>query len=155
MKTNYLLPHYFKKIGWILFIPSALFGILELYAQGFLGSRALPFFTAVPKWEAAYIDTFGWAGMDELAVIMVAVSLLFIAFAKEKTEDEYVVKIRSESLTWAIMVNYVIIIIGTLCLYEMNYLTFIMVNTFTLLILYIIKFRTALHRSIKLSRYEE
>ena len=30
MKANYLLPNYFKKIGWILFLPSLIFGVLTL-----------------------------------------------------------------------------------------------------------------------------
>ncbi|HQP54463.1 MAG TPA: hypothetical protein PK368_10525, partial [Bacteroidales bacterium] len=33
MKTNYLFPNRFKKIGWLLFIPGIILGVLCLIDQ--------------------------------------------------------------------------------------------------------------------------
>ena len=60
-----------------------------------------------------------------------------------------------ESLVWAIQANFLIIIIGTLCIYEIYYITFLVFNMYTVLILYIIKFRIAIHNLNKAVKNEE
>ena len=40
MKTNYLFPNKFKRIGWLILIPSAIVGLVTLiyeYEPSFLG----------------------------------------------------------------------------------------------------------------------
>ncbi len=145
MKTNnYLFPHSFKKIGWIMFYPFAAIGI---------------WFLADPDWFAPFWDNVFdkpqsvWDGImryrDEVAVIGLTLSLLFIGFSREKIEDEYVAKLRGDSLVWSMLVGYGLLILATVFLYDENYLTFMLVNLFLILMLYIVKFTIALHRFSK------
>ena len=65
------------------------------------------------------------------------ISIMFIAFSKEKKEDELLSKIRLESLMWAVYINYTIIIVCTITLYGLAFSWVMLLNLFTLLIMYI------------------
>lgn len=158
MKTNYLFPAGFKKIGWTILIPFAVLGLLHLYTNGFFFHDFDIAGVNVPsKWDAIYKNTlpFSWDGWDELLVIVNIVALSFISFSKEPYEDELIRKIRMDSLVWALLANYLIIIAATLFIYNGYYFTFLILNIFTTLILYIIKFRCALHHLNKITKNEE
>ena len=77
---------------------------------------------------------------DEIAAIGSIVGLLFIAFSKVKVEDEYVSKIRLESLQWAIYFNFVLLILATIFVHGMLYFQVIIFNMFTPLIFFIVRF---------------
>ena len=47
---------------------------------------------------------------DEIASILLIIGGILVAFSKTKDEDEYISKIRMESLIWATYVNYFILI---------------------------------------------
>jgi len=87
--------------------------------------------------------------------IILIVGLLFIAFSKEKIEDEMIVKIREQSLVWAVMVNFIILIIGILLIFGLPYLHFLSLQIFFVLILFIAKFNFELFRFKKVSKDEE
>ena len=85
MKSNYLLPPCFKRIGWILFVPFAVLGIWEIYTYGLiLGEYGVPGLPVLPQWKGAHSIImhfpFSWDGWDELLIIGLIVSLIFIAF---------------------------------------------------------------------------
>lgn len=142
--SNILLPHYFQKIGWFLFFPSAILGFLALSIEfefqwleisgvrenGFLVSSAENF-------------------TNELAIISLFISLFFIAFSKEQTEDEYIQKIRLDSILFGCYGYFVLNVIGTILFYGFDYLSFMLINMFSLPILFIGRFKWVLYSQRK------
>ncbi|MBN2237956.1 MAG: hypothetical protein JW729_10375 [Bacteroidales bacterium] len=97
MNTNYLLPHSFKKIGWILFIPSFIFGILYLIFDlepAFLDCKVIAFFNDEILEDLTFVSITENNLLNEIIGILIIVSASFIVFAKEKKEDEFITRIR-------------------------------------------------------------
>lgn len=81
--------------------------------------------------------------------------LLFVAFSKEKTEDEYIAKLRGDSLIWAVIVNAVLMIALSATVFGGWFVWVSFFNLYTTLVLFIIKFHLALHRFYKEASHEE
>ena len=90
-----LLPHPFKRIGWMLFIPTALFGLL-MAIDGFNGfpSFLLPG-SAVAGDIANRIS-------NNVALIGVLLGSLLITCSRERVEDELIARIRLNALLAAL-----------------------------------------------------
>lgn len=152
MKNSYLFPAYFKKIGWYMFPFLLLFSIYVLYIKDGAGwNVSLQSLVTDSQWFRCEVQDIS----DEIAFTGMAVSLLFIAFAKRKDEDEYISRIRLESLIWAVIVNYLILTVATWLVYGFAYFSVMMYNMFTVLILFIIKFELTLYKLKKSTRNEE
>ena len=132
MRKNYLFPTTFRKIGWCLFVPFAITS-----NEDWLKVNAL----SVIPWGIIKNSLF-----DELSMIGLTVSLLFIAFSKEKDEDECIANIRSNSLIWATITAYSLLIVCTMLIYDMQYLNFVFIDLFMILFLFIIKYNIELYK---------
>jgi hypothetical protein len=66
---------------------------------------------------------------------------IIFAFSKEKHEDEMVAAIRLHSLAWATIVNYAILLLSYLLIFDIAFLNVLMAAMFTQLIIFIILFR--------------
>ena len=73
--------------------------------------------------------------------------LLFIAFAKEKHEDEFINKLRLESLQWALLFNYALLLVATWLVHGFGYIDVMMYNMLTILLFFIIRFHVVLFRN--------
>lgn len=116
MKRDYLLPSCFRVWGWGLLVPSVALGLCFMYDWG----------------------TGCW--MDELSVIGLTLALLFIGFARCRQEDECVAALRLKALTLAVLVEYAVLVAGTLTCYEFVYLDFVVYNMFTVLVAFVLLF---------------
>lgn len=164
MKTNYLLPNEFKKIGWFLFIPSCIFGAILLFmfweAQNIPG---LDWFnwnvpaiaTEEPLSDPQFFLIVKTNVLDEIISLLIIISALFVAFSKEKQEDEYISKIRLESLVWATYVNYAVLALAIIFVYDLAFFWILVFNMFTILLFFIIRFNWVLYKSKKQVRDEE
>lgn len=158
MKLNYLFPNKYKKIGWMIFIPSVLFALANLFLE------YEPKFLDL-KVPAIFIDEFfgdkkffGFKTnniLDEILGILIIISSLLVAFSKEKLEDEYIAKIRLESLVWATYVNYGILLVAIIFVYDFSFLWVMIFNMFTVLLFFIIRFNWQVIKLKKLTNYEE
>jgi amino acid transporter len=152
MKTNYLFPHRFKKIGWIIFFPSVLLGIYSLFVElqpEFL-NVSVPALLDSPFLE--HVQFFRMIKdniLDEILGVLIIVGGVFIVFSKEKVEDEFISKIRLESLVRATYLNYAILLFALLFIYNMGFFTVMIINMFTILIFFIIHFHWSLYKSKK------
>jgi hypothetical protein len=158
MKTNYLFPHRFKKIGWLLFIPGIILGLVVLIFQSHISFFDIKVFSIVNQQifeDTKYFYTHENNVLDEIAGILLIVGALLIAFSKEKSEDEYIAKIRLESLVWATYINYAILILAMILVYDMIFLWILIFNMFTLLIFFVIRFNWALNNFKNQIGYEE
>ncbi|WP_157966110.1 hypothetical protein [Cognataquiflexum aquatile] len=142
MLTKLLLPYRLKFIGLALLLPMTLLLILSgvheyelswLTWDGFRKTGDL-FYGSDENftYEFAYIGTF--------------LSMFLIAFSKEKIEDEYIQKLRLDSLLLAFYLYSLISILGTLVFYSFDYLLFMGYNTFSLQLVFIIRFRWVMYR---------
>lgn len=149
MKKNYLFPHQFRMIGWVLAIAAvAAFIVTRIWFPN------LSF-----KMPSLYFDTFfddenesgffRMARADTLSFAMpvLTIGLLFIGFSKEKVEDEFVQYLRTQSLIWATYITAALFIIATLLIYGISYLYVPFLVFFVFLILFIVKFRIEVHRA--------
>jgi hypothetical protein len=87
--------------------------------------------------------------------LLLIIGAILIAFSKEKFEDEFISKIRLESLVWAIYLNYAVLILAIIFIYDMTFFWVIVLNMFTLLFFFIFRFNWALIKSKKQIRDEE
>jgi hypothetical protein len=83
---------------------------------------------------------------NEFALIGTFISLFFLAFSREKEEDEYIQKLSLDSLLVAFYANTFILIIGTMLFYGFGYLEFMGYNMFTIQVIFIARFRWVLHK---------
>ena len=158
MKFKYLFPNKYKKIGWFVLIPSVIVGIIIT-----LGVEPPSFLTInVP---AIFIDElfgdkklFGLVKtniFDEVLSILIIVSSILVGFSKEKQEDEFIAKIRIESLVWATYVNYGILVLAIAFVFEIAFLQIMIFNMFTILLVFIVRFNWLVYKLNKAVDYEE
>lgn len=156
MKTSYLFPNSYRKVGWVIFIPSIILGLFTIFAGfefSFLNIKVLSLlptsFDATP--EIRPTVTRLWAIVEdnftqEVAGVLFIVGAMLVAFSKEKKEDEYIAKIRLESLLWATYITFAIQIFCLLFFYGFTFLNAMIINIFTILILFIIRYHYVLYR---------
>ena len=143
MLTKILLPHRYQLLGWILFLP---FAVL-LFSENYLGFSFswLEFGTSKDGLLENSKENF----TNEFALIGVFISLFLIAFSREIEEDEYIQKLRLDSLLMACYVNTLILILGTMIFYGLGYLEFMGYNMFTIQLIFIGRFRWVLFKQQK------
>ena len=144
MNKNYLFPHRFRIVGWVLAIVAVV---------GYLWLPEIHF-----KMPSLYFDTFfddenesgffrmATANSLSIAMILLTIGLLFIGFSKERVEDEFVQYLRAQSLIWATYVTATLFIATTLLIYGIAYIYVPFLVFYVFLILFIIKFRIEVHR---------
>jgi hypothetical protein len=69
-----------------------------------------------------------------------------VGFSKEKIEDEYIASIRMNALVWAVFVNYSLLIVAFIFIYDLSFLNVMAYNMFTVLLLFIIRFHYLLFK---------
>jgi hypothetical protein len=144
MKKLPLLPHLYQRIGFLLFV---LFLALGIAYSGW--DYEISWLSYHP--DAKHLENFGNQNFtDELVAIGLMVSMLLISFSKEKIEDEAIQFFRLASLQWAVIVNYIILILCTLFVYGTAFLSVIMYNMFTILFIFVIRFRFVLYQHNKI-----
>ncbi|MDR2563109.1 MAG: hypothetical protein LBC98_04120 [Prevotellaceae bacterium] len=150
MKINVLFPNKLRPLGWILLIPSAILGYFAVFKDfefAFLDLKVLSFLHTPWNDMEAVCKVIENNITQELAGIFFIVGALLAAFSKEKIEDEYISKIRLESLLWAVYATFIIQIVCLIFLYDMAFLYSMIVNMFTLLIVFIIRYNFIIYRS--------
>lgn len=170
MKTNYLFPHACKRIGWIA-LAAILTGIIVYFAVNPPWDSIDEFAAIIqkPRFILAAMQTLTFFLSTTTGIMItsaIIVSLLLVAFSREKNEDEYISKIRGDSLVWAMITTYALIIITLIIMipvyaWDASFygafamLLFIYFNLYTILILFLIKFNFALSKLNKAAHYEE
>jgi hypothetical protein len=150
MSTNYLFPNRYKKLGWLLFILGIIIGIAFLIYQSDINLFNIKAFALAE--EALFSDNsfFSISGnnfLDDISSILIIIGALLIAFSKEKFEDEFISKIRLESLVWATYINYAILTLAIIFVKDMTFFWVLVFNMFTLLVFFLVRFNWALYKS--------
>lgn len=159
MKLNFLFPNKFKSIGWFTLIPSAIIGLSTLiyeYEPSFLDFNVPAIF--VDELFSVNKKTFRMVTnniLNEILGVLIVISTFLVAFSKEKSEDEYISKIRFESLAWAVYFNYAILTLTLLFIYDLAFLWVMVFNMFTVLLFFIVRFSWQISKLKKSASYEE
>jgi hypothetical protein len=144
METRYLLPHRYKLIGWVLLIVFFTLGVLRLTMGESFQLEMLSFSReGTTKFLSDGDFLFNLKAnnfTDEIIMVLLLISLLLTGFSKEKTEDEWIGKIRLESLVWSVYVNTLLLIGAIIFIYGFMFLDVMIVNIATTMILFIIRF---------------
>jgi hypothetical protein len=158
MKLNYLFPNKYNKIGWLILIPSAIIGLITLileFEPDSLDFNVPAIFIDELLGDKHFIGIVNNNVLNEILGILIIISSLLVAFSKEKLEDEYISKIRLESLVWAVYVNYAILLLSFLFIFDLSFLWVMICNMFTILLFFIIRFNWQIFKLKKSARYEE
>ena len=156
MKTNYLLPNKYKPLGWILFILGIIGGIFMVstdYEADVLTTNVLPIYSEPFTFrDAGFFQIIENSILDEIIALTIIIGGLLVGFTKEKIEDEFIYKLRKDSLVWAIIFNYIVLIFAILFVYEFTFFDVLVFNMFTPLIFFIVRFNFLKHKT---ASYEE
>jgi uncharacterized membrane protein len=144
MNSKLLLPGRFKKWGILLLLPSLALGILVRFFDFRFDFLTVSWKTSNKLFENDNINF-----TDEIALTGIILGLIFIAFSREKNEDEFINRTRLESLQWAVLINYGLLIVATWLVHGLNYIDVMMYNMLTVLIIFIIRFHMVLRRNNK------
>lgn len=164
MKKSYLFPNYFKKIG--LAIISVILLLIVLHAVELIDVDKISFKTFAIMEDRSI---FGSGNSEEsiffkivdcnfytIFLVTLGIGVIFVTFSKERIEDEYISKIREQSLVWAILISSFINILIALFIYGFPYLTYmIYISPFLLFVCYFFKFNFEIYKLKKSLRDEE
>jgi len=152
MEKTYLLPHRFKKMGWILLglglvlgIAMRFFGIDSDYFGRipFLGIVTENFLTSNKHFFEIAENGF----LDELVAVLIILGGVLVGFCKTKIEDEFILQMRLSSLVWSVYVNYGVLFLAVLFVFDMPFFDVMVLNMFTVLLFFIIRFHILLHKA--------
>ncbi len=157
MKSSILLPSKFKKIGWFILIPSMIAGLLKVSSEYefVFTSKVFAFI-----YDESLTDT-RYFGINETDITNTLISVCFIvgallvAFSSEKSEDEYIASLRLNSLQWAVLVNYLLLIVTFIFIYGVSFLNIMLYNMFTVLIIFIARVHYLLYKTNQLTKDDE
>lgn len=148
MKTRFLFPHKYRLVGWVLAIPSFILMLLVMHADfelKFLYYGNGPSIFASDGSDFLFnIHRHNFT--DEVGSLLLIMGLLMIAFSREKEEDERTVKLRLESLLWAVYVNSAWLIFSIIFFYGALFGSIMTYNICTPLILFIARYYFVMYK---------
>lgn len=152
MIKNPLLPNRYKWLGWCLLVPGLISGIIITttdYEASWLSMRVFSIINQDLLGFTRYF-TFTKANFTgTLADILILVGGMLVAFSREKQEDEFIARLRLSSLMWAVVVNYVLLLLALLFVYGMSFFHVMVYNMFTVLLIFIARFNYLLYKNNK------
>ena len=122
MKKSYLLPVGFKKVGLWMVVPFLVLSVLCLCEVLDDTTISLPM-PALCCWNGWFCMT-ETSLIEEIAMLGLLASLVFIALSREQDEDEMTAHIRMQSFVWSTWATSIVLALGILFVYDFEFLTF-------------------------------
>ena len=149
MKTRFLLPNKFKTIGLIaMLISTIIFLVVLLFDEQI--SVNYPVFVIWSLGNSGHPTLLNFEKHDILSTIsgiLLLLSMILVAFSSENNEDEYITKLRLESLIWAVYINCVFLLFCFLFFYGWPFALMMVFNMYSILLLFIVRFNFQLYKS--------
>lgn len=158
MSTYLLLPNKFKKIGWFILIPSFIAGIILCitdYQAEWLHTKTFAVVNEEIFGKSQYFSLIETNITNTLVGVLFIVGAMLVSFSKEKTEDEYITNLRLQSLQWALLVNNLLLLFSFLFIYGTTFLSIMVYNMFTVVVIFIIRFNYILYKNTKFATDEK
>lgn len=149
MDTKLLLPNRFKRIGWLLFVPCLVLTVLALLEVApsvsfFGGEHFLVKWTTITFSEkgsmAALLDGNVADFAGELLMTLTVIGFYFVAFSRERTDDEWIMKVRHESLLWGFYVHLIGFILAVWLSYGLDFYLILSWNMLTAPLVFLARF---------------
>jgi len=145
MKTNLLFPYHYRRVGWLIFIPSTLLGLATMYLD-----FEISWLSFGPSFSFIGIGPVPNNLTNELAGVGVITGLMLIAFSQETVEDEMTNHLRLKALQWSVYLNYLVLSLSILLVYDTAFFSVMVYNMFTMLLVFIARFRWLIYRTNRL-----
>jgi hypothetical protein len=139
MKNAPLLAPRFRWIGLALFIPFAILGALNLFQDFEFAFLHLQVSTKD-------ISASNQNLTDEVALTGCIIGLLLVSFARVRFEDEFIHLLRLEAWQWAVLIHFVVLLIGIWTVYDFGFLYIMIGNMLTVLVIFLLRFHYLLYR---------
>lgn len=140
MKSTFLINNKYKKWGIIILLPSLVLGAMFMFWD-----ISLDILTVKSRQVGIFEHSINLT--DEIAFTGTVIGLLLIAFSREKIEDEYINILRLESIQWAVLINYALLILATWIFHGTSYLHVLIYNMLTILVIFILRFHYVLSKN--------
>lgn len=153
MKSRLLFPHKYKLLGWFLLTGGLALGVILLFNEYEYPKWEIDVFPLLGEKDIFSLSPLKWGKnnvSDEIASILLIIGGILVSFSKTRDEDEYISKIRMESLIWATYVNYIILIFAVLFVFDYTFFNVMIWNMFTVLLFFMIRFHYVLYKSKKI-----
>ena len=154
MKYELLIPNKYKVFGWILFLSFAVLGLFCMYGEFKIPGFDLSIFN-IKEDEGLSFSFNDYNLTNEFAFFGTTVGLLMVVFAKEKIEDEFIAMLRLKSLQWAVLISYIVLIVLNYTFYGFGFFGVLVYNSWTVLIVFIVKFNWSLYQLKKEGNQDE
>ncbi len=146
-----LIPHAYKKIGWILLIPSLVAGLFYMFVNellynpkiwtiGYFGNELLSSQKSSIRLDKIEL-------IPNLISVLLLIGGLLVMFSKEKKEDEYINQIRLNSLQNAVFLNYILLFFCIVFIHGIPFFHVMVYNLFTIIIIYILRFHFLMYKN--------
>lgn len=152
MMNNLLLPHKYKKLGWIILVPVTILGMILIFSDFEALAIQAKVFAILNDEFLGKKESFSIIQTNitnTIIGILFIVGALLVSFSKEKVEDEFIAKLRQTSLLWAVLVNYILLLFAFMFIYGSAFFNVMLYNMFTILIIFIIRFNYVMYRNSK------
>lgn len=146
MKSPFLLPAWLRLPGLLLLISGFIIGLPSLlwdFKFEFLDVK-VPALWHDMKTEGPRLVKNNIT--DEIAAVMFIAGAVMVAFARLRTEDEYLARLRLDALTWATLFNQGVLILSLLFVYGGPFFLVMCVNLFSTFIVFLARFSYLLLR---------
>lgn len=155
-----LFPHSYKRWSGIIFYTAVLVGLYFYFFDDFDDYLVVRVFNLFPdSWTFSTEYTENIVGidkhwvkngvLDELLTVLMIVFGIVNSFSKEKHEDELIAKLRMDSLTTSLYINYSILLIATLVIFDVAYFNVMIFNLFTIILFFNLIFKYKLYKHYK------
>ena len=156
-----LFPHSYKKWSSIVFYTTLIFGSYIWFSETsfeFFNMKVFSVFgdDMIIKTEATENiignHSLQWIDnnvLDELLTFIIVISGLMASFSREPIEDELIAKLRMDSLTTSLYINYGILLLATLFVYELTYFHVMVVPLFLIILVFNLIFKYKLSQHYK------
>ncbi len=148
MNFRFLLPHKLRFVGVFLLIS----GLVAAYLRFWLGIKPASLTVPVFSVYSTFLETKTFHIItnnisEEIVALLLLIGLLLLNFSKEKSEDELVSSFRYKALFYSVLINSLFLILCTLFIYGFAFVSILMFNMFSQLMIYQIIFRFLIYRN--------
>jgi hypothetical protein len=143
----------------MLLLPSTVLAIISIFSNKEITWLDAKVFSIFPEFslgrERKYFQIIEANLTNTIIGVFFIIGALLVSFSKEENEDEYIAQLRLKSLMWAVLINYLFLILAFLFIFNIAFISVMLYNMFTVLIIFILKFHISLYKSSKFLNSEK
>lgn len=141
-----LFNHKFKVPATVLFYASLIVGLISLINDNdWENLWTVPVYSVFGSVKGGFLTSQrGWIEnsiFNEVLTLLIICSGLLANFARERVEDELISKIRLESLALSILINYGLLLVANMIVFDLSFYYVLICYLFTPLVVFHIIFR--------------